>query len=228
MSEKREYTVLKQAVVTLGTIVCIVSVAILAAALLLTPAGAQNPVLKYSKLVFLAMGFVTGLLLICREVRRLCSIMSMTGIGAKMAAADKRIEQSGKEAYLAAKIVSGVFLWYFAMSLASCYVLDTSMPFVVIMSNSMYPTLERGDMAIVSGDTTEINVGDIIVFNAEGTNIIHRVAEIKQIGDENYYITKGDNNAVSDLFSTPKNRIIGKVVGVIPLVGHISLLFRGC
>ena len=92
-----------------------------------------------------------------------------------------------------------------------------------IASNSMYPTLQKGDAIIIKQLTDKekkkIEVGDIIVFQEEGHIITHRVIEIK----EGIYITKGDNNNTKDITKKTKNDIIGLVKIRIPYLGYPSV-----
>ncbi len=92
-----------------------------------------------------------------------------------------------------------------------------------IASNSMYPSLKKGDAIIIEklNDTEkeEIEVGDIIVFQEDGNIITHRVVEVRQ----GVYITKGDNNNTKDTNKKTKNDIIGLVKLRIPLLGYPSV-----
>jgi len=86
--------------------------------------------------------------------------------------------------------------------------------------------LEMGDIVIVSGHDKEIEVGDIIIFNANKKYpLIHRVVGIKKQGDEIYYETKGDNN--SGQLKIEKNisedAVVGKAIFRIPKFGWIKL-----
>ncbi len=77
--------------------------------------------------------------------------------------------------------------------------LGTDTPVVSVVSNSMQPTFERGDLIMVRGTSyDDIDVGDIIVFKSRYDTIrdsmpplIHRVIR-KSSGTVD---TKGDNNA---------------------------------
>jgi len=66
-----------------------------------------------------------------------------------------------------------------------------------VVSDSMQPVLTPGTFVTLKsyhvGD--ELEVGDIITYlRSDGKTIIHRVTTI----DEDYVITKGDNNSISD------------------------------
>lgn len=81
--------------------------------------------------------------------------------------------------------------------------------FFEIISGSMSPTIEKGDMIIVKLDT-EYNVGDIISFKDNDSVITHRIVE----KNDNYYVTKGDANNTTDN-PIKENQIIGKTVKTI-------------
>ena len=100
----------------------------------------------------------------------------------------------------------------------------------VVVSNSMFPVMKRGDFVIVENANLEfnpkdVNVGDIVVYNAHWPKfehnqvvkeiiidnktlfifkgditepVIHRVIEKIYINNNPYYIIKGDNNPTYD------------------------------
>ncbi len=91
----------------------------------------------------------------------------------------------------------------------------------IITSNSMYPTLKKGDLVIKINKSSEKIIaheseGDILIikgpqyyyeqgidpffFNylANDTPIIHRAVDKKKIGEIWYFLTKGDNNLIPD------------------------------
>ena len=78
---------------------------------------------------------------------------------------------------------------------------------IVIASNSMFPSLRRGDTAfIVSSQNYE--VGDIIAYaHWEKSITVHRIIRIT----DNLIYTKGDNNSAEDNYYLTENDIIGKV-----------------
>lgn len=102
----------------------------------------------------------------------------------------------------------------------------TSTPFMVVVSNSMYPTLKINDIIVVkSVSIDEVNIGDVIVFRSPlnpRTPIVHRVMDI--VVDEQgakMIITKGDRNPAPDPWTITEDLLIGKVVYVIPQIGAI-------
>ncbi|HPR41119.1 MAG TPA: signal peptidase I [Candidatus Methanofastidiosa archaeon] len=95
---------------------------------------------------------------------------------------------------------------------------------------------EKGDILFITDvDTADIEVGDVIVFSRgdDTIPIVHRVVSINTYGGEKYFVTKGDYNPIADNFQTNgisgvhESYVIGKVSGILPEVGKITLFFRG-
>lgn len=106
----------------------------------------------------------------------------------------------------------------------------------VVVSETMAPTLHRGDVVIVTKNTSNIQVGDIVIY--KGTwfpdPVIHRVISIKNDSNGNIrYELKGDNNPKPDPELVSPNQITYKVVNtnngpqVIPKLGYITIWLRG-
>lgn len=88
---------------------------------------------------------------------------------------------------------------------------------------------DKGDIMILRGPE-ELAIGDILVFWADGKNepIIHRIVRVRQLADNSkVFTTKGDHNCGSAGFeqSITKDRMIGKAVFRIPLLGWIKIGF---
>lgn len=113
--------------------------------------------------------------------------------------------------------------------------LKTEHPALAVASTSMLPTLNVGDLIIVQGVppaqiyANYIN-GDLIVFRSPynpNELIVHRAVKKEQINEAYYFTTHGDNNPTSSAEGPfPENYLIGKVVGRIPNVGNLALLFH--
>ncbi len=84
----------------------------------------------------------------------------------------------------------------------------------------------KGDIMVLA-NTENVKVGDTIVFYVEHRPdpIIHRVIEITEKG----YTTKGDHNHDSAGFerNIEKDKVIGKAVMRVPLLGWIKIGFMG-
>ena len=86
--------------------------------------------------------------------------------------------------------------------------LGTSNPMMVVISQSMVPTLGVGDFIFIQSidDFDQVNIGDppigdILVFLRPGFSeeyIVHRAIGGVETDDTWVYQTKGDNNAFAD------------------------------
>ncbi len=104
-------------------------------------------------------------------------------------------------------------------------VLGSSMPIVTVVSDSMLPLVNRGDL-LVTYMPSEFRVGDIVVYRVEtfGYPIVHRIVRIEERDGEKVYVMKGDNNPNEDPWMVGKGNIVGKVAFSVPLVGTPRLL----
>ena len=94
---------------------------------------------------------------------------------------------------------------------------------LVVISESMVPTLYVGDIVLVdTKKPLDVSIGDIVVFKIENKVVVHRVIEVYSHDVR----TKGDNNPNPDPFIVPTDNIIGKVVGRIPRLGLVTIFFR--
>ena len=120
-------------------------------------------------------------------------------------------------------VVIGVVGFRFGLSVA----LRTRHPYVPVVSGSMRPALQVGDMVIVQGVQTacHIQVDDIIVFHRSTSSrtFIHRVVEKSLEGETWYFKTKGDANPNPDLEEIPEGKVLGKFIGRIPLLGFFLI-----
>lgn len=114
----------------------------------------------------------------------------------------------------------------------------------VVVSGSMEPAFYRGDIVLIEKadffgihefDVNDIQVGDVVVYNAKWFEqpVIHRVINIIDINGTTMYEIKGDNNNAPDPYYVNKDQITSKVVTfgdnlvVIPKIGYLSLWLRG-
>lgn len=116
----------------------------------------------------------------------------------------------------------------------------------VVVSGSMEPEFYRGDIVVVEKanlfglgiqefDPNNVQVGDIVVYNAEWVDeaVIHRVINITEINGSTYFVIKGDNNDVPDPYYVSPDQITDRVVTlgddslIIPYIGNINLWLRG-
>ncbi|MFX0058696.1 MAG: signal peptidase I [Candidatus Hodarchaeota archaeon] len=129
----------------------------------------------------------------------------------------------------------GSFLVYFILQIT----LNSETPVVVVISNSMVPKINKGDLLFVRGvdpesiqNGTEENLeGDVIVFDAQGLwigapnePIVHRVIDKWETGGTWYFQTKGDANHSPDPAPVPEDRVHGIVIGMIPFIGWVKIV----
>ncbi|KAF2403192.1 signal peptidase complex catalytic subunit SEC11 [Trichodelitschia bisporula] len=130
-----------------------------------------------------------------------------------------------------ALVLSSAFMLWKALSVAA----DSPSPIVVVLSGSMEPAFERGDLLFLWNRAPDTRVGDIVVYNVRGKDIpiVHRV--VRRFGGGATplrLLTKGDNNAADDteLYAPGQNYldrekdVIGSVVGYVPMVGYVTIL----
>lgn len=82
---------------------------------------------------------------------------------------------------------------------------------LIVKSNSMYPTLQKGDIILIKKYNNYKN-GDIITYDYEGNYLVtHRIIE----KNNNFFITKGDNNNSKDDNFIQLDNIKGKVILIL-------------
>jgi signal peptidase len=114
--------------------------------------------------------------------------------------------------------------------------LGTSNPMMVVISQSMVPTLGVGDFIFIESidnfDEVSIGdppVGDILVFLRPGISdeyIVHRAIDGHKSESGWVYQTKGDHNAFPDGFQVPESLVVGRVINRLPVVGYFSLFIK--
>uniref|UniRef100_A0A0D9Z0I2 signal peptidase I n=1 Tax=Oryza glumipatula TaxID=40148 RepID=A0A0D9Z0I2_9ORYZ len=107
-------------------------------------------------------------------------------------------------------------------------------PLVVVLSESMEPGFERGDILFLQMRKHPIRTGDIVVFNdGREIPIVHRVIEVHERRDNAQvdFLTKGDNNPMDDriLYThgqlwLQQHHIMGRAIGYLPKAGWVTLV----
>jgi signal peptidase len=103
---------------------------------------------------------------------------------------------------------------------------------LVVLSDSMYPTFESGDLVIYHKvSAQDVSEGDIIVFYdpadaSRQTLVTHRVVEIVTENGENKYRTKGDANNTEDQNLVTTDDIVGLYRNRISGAGNIALFMQ--
>jgi signal peptidase len=97
-----------------------------------------------------------------------------------------------------------------------------------VISGSMRPTLDVGDVVIVvKAPADTIKPGDIIQFReAEGVTTVHRVVQIQEIEGERVFITQGDANSEPDANPVIPENVVGKAVFDIPKIGWAAIAVK--
>ena len=114
--------------------------------------------------------------------------------------------------------------------------LGTNNPMMVVISQSMVPTLGVGDLIFIraledyeDGQAGGPPEGDILVFLRPGFEdeyIVHRTIE-KNLRESGWvFTTKGDNNAYPDAVPVSQSNVVGKVINRIPIIGYFSLFIK--
>lgn len=112
---------------------------------------------------------------------------------------------------------------------------DSPSPIVVVLSGSMEPAFQRGDLLFLWNRNlaAETDVGEVVVYNVRDKEIpiVHRVVRKFGTGPAAQLLTKGDNNAADDteLYARgqdylERRDIIGSVVAYIPFVGYVTIM----
>jgi signal peptidase len=127
--------------------------------------------------------------------------------------------------------------------------LNTEYPVVVVISDSMVPTIYTGDLLFIQAKSPEDikagshenRTGDVILYDSKGVwddprpePIVHRVVGkyYDNITKKYYFITQGDNlntNPRTDPPGTdkeipvPEDKVLGVVVGRIPKLGSVKI-----
>lgn len=103
---------------------------------------------------------------------------------------------------------------------------------VIVMSGSMYPTFNAGDMIILQEtDPDKIEEGDVICYfadNDKNTAITHRVVGIQTEEDGTpVFVTRGDANNVEDRIGVTPDMIQGKYTGfTIAGLGNVAVFLQ--
>lgn len=96
---------------------------------------------------------------------------------------------------------------------------------VAIGSDSMNPTISRGDAVILvkTKNYSDLKEGNIIIYKKENKIIIHRIIEIQKESNKYYFITKGDANKTADSWIVSEEEIIGKSLFKINYIGYPTI-----
>ncbi|PHJ24859.1 signal peptidase [Cystoisospora suis] len=109
-------------------------------------------------------------------------------------------------------------------------------PVVVVLSGSMEPAFQRGDILFLVDRGEAVKTGDIVVFKVEGRDIpiVHRVISLHENeAGEMSMLTKGDNNQVDDrgLYAEKqlwlsRTNVMGATVNFLPYAGLVTIVLN--
>ena len=132
---------------------------------------------------------------------------------------------------LAMIVFSALMIWKSLMVITK-----SESPVVVVLSGSMEPAFQRGDILFLNNQEENVRVGDIVVFKIKGRDIpiVHRVLKVHQKPDGNVdLLTKGDNNSVDDrgLYAPgqmwlQREDILGRARGAVPYIGMVTIILN--
>jgi len=141
-----------------------------------------------------------------------------------------------------ALVLSTAFMLWKGLSVVT----NSPSPIVVVLSGSMEPAFQRGDLLFLWNRDASVEVGEIVVYNVKNKDIpiVHRVVRKYPPGSVEpgkrkemsltspKLLTKGDNNVADDneLYAKDQNyldretEVIGSVRGYVPAVGYVTIL----
>ena len=121
--------------------------------------------------------------------------------------------------------VMGILAYMLSLTIILSFIATETRPYVIV-SGSMEPTISLGDIAIVKKirNASQVGLGDIIAFKFGDEVVMHRIVAIEQESNIPVFVTKGDANRDIDPWVVEPDKIIGKVVYVIPKLG-IPLIY---
>lgn len=80
--------------------------------------------------------------------------------------------------------------------------------------------INKGGIVVIKPEQS-YKIGEIVNFQDGNESVTHRISEIRIVGGEAKYITKGDANNAPDRREISGKDILGKVLFDIPYLGYI-------
>jgi signal peptidase len=132
---------------------------------------------------------------------------------------------------LAMIVFSALMIWKGLM-----FATKSESPVVVVLSGSMEPAFQRGDILFLNNQDDPIRVGEIVVFKIKDRDIpiVHRVMKVHEKPDGGVEVlTKGDNNRVDDrgLYAPgqkwlQRSDILGRAKGTLRYLGMVTIILN--
>lgn len=133
----------------------------------------------------------------------------------------KAVPMQDKKTSVISKVIFGTITILLAM-LISC---QFSYGILVVASGSMSGAINIGDAVVYQAYDGKQNIalGDVLIFDKDGTRTVHRVIDMKNVNGEQRYITKGDANQQQDTGYITNENIIGITKFRIAYIGYPSV-----
>ncbi|WP_088041463.1 signal peptidase I [Bacillus sp. EAC] len=99
----------------------------------------------------------------------------------------------------------------------------------IVLTNSMNPTIPKWSIAISKkSNPTHIKKGDILFFKYKNETrpVMHRVNSVKETKSGISYEMKGDANKHVDFILVQSEKVYGKYIYHIPLIGYLVYLIK--
>ena len=110
--------------------------------------------------------------------------------------------------------------------LIACLIITGTLQILVVLSGSMQPTLHAGDIIITQETPIQtLHINDIITYRSpENTKnlVTHRIVNIINDNHVLTFQTKGDANKDPDHYVVASDRIVGRMILIIPYAGYIA------
>lgn len=100
---------------------------------------------------------------------------------------------------------------------------------IIVLSGSMSPEFETGDMILVkrTTDPYSLQVGDVITYLEEESAVTHRIIEVQTGGTVPRFVTQGDANDTQDTSPVQGDQVWGKYTGIhIPRLGEFAIFMQ--
>lgn len=98
---------------------------------------------------------------------------------------------------------------------------------LTIQDESMIPAIKKSQVMIsYKVDIMDFKEKDIIAYEINGVLKIQRISDIKDENGKRTIITKGDNNAYSNIEEITKENTVGKVIVNIPIMGWFAKIVQ--
>ncbi|CAM9847763.1 unnamed protein product [Choristocarpus tenellus] len=132
---------------------------------------------------------------------------------------------------LAMIVLSALMIWKSLMVITK-----SESPVVVVLSGSMEPAFQRGDILFLNNNDEPLRAGEVVVFKIKDREIpiVHRVMNVhEKPNGEISILTKGDNNTVNDRglyvpgqLWLERDDILGRAKGTLRYVGMVTIILN--